>query len=147
MKTFLKSASCLSVALVAALTAGTGAAQEAPSAGASAAIRTASATRVEVGPTVDGRLDEAVWSQATALGGFVQHEPVEGAPVSERTEVRIVFDAEALYVGASLFDREPERILVGERRRDASLADADAFLMVLDTYRDQQTGFAFGTNP
>ena len=81
------------------------------------------------------------------MTGFVQYEPVEGTPASERTEVRILFDAEAIYIGAWLYDREPDRIIVGERRRDATLSDSDAFLVVLDTYRDQQTGFVFGTTP
>jgi hypothetical protein len=61
--------------------------------------------------------------------------------------VRIVFDDEALYVGARLFDQDPRGILVGENRRDASLNETDAFLILLDTYRDGQNGFVFGTTP
>jgi len=107
----------------------------------------ATATFAEIGPTIDGRLDDAVWREAPVLRDFVQYEPVDGAPPTERTEVRILFTAEALYVGAWLYDREPNRIISGERRRDASLTDADAFLFVVDTYRDRQNGFFFGTNP
>lgn len=132
--------------LAAALLPSVVAAQEAPPADSPMA-RLGTAARVEVGPTIDGRLDEDVWTTAEALGGFVQYEPVEGAPASEETEVRFLFDSEALYIGAWLYDEEPGGIIMGERRRDANLPDSDAFLVVLDTYLDQQTGFFFGTNP
>jgi len=96
---------------------------------------------------VDGRLDEAAWSTAKVLDAFVQSEPVEGRPVSERTEVRILYDANALYVGAWLFDREPNAIVVGETRRDAGVSDADAVSIILDTFFDRQNGFMFATTP
>ncbi len=106
-----------------------------------------SATRVDVGPTVDGRLDDPVWMEAEALTGFVQFEPVVGAPASEDTEVRILFDDDAVYVGAWLYDVNPAGIIVGERRRNANLSQSDAFIVVFDTYQDRQNGFVFGTNP
>jgi len=105
------------------------------------------AARVDAGPVIDGRLDEAIWRMAEPLTGFVQHEPIEGSPASERTEVRVLTDGDALYVGVWLFDREPDRIVLGERRRDANLSQSDGFVFVVDTYRDGQNGFAFGTNP
>ena len=128
---------------------GSGAAQAPSEAGAAVPRdRTAAASRVDVGPVVDGRLGEEVWQRAEVLSGFVQYEPVEFAEATERTEVRFVLDGEALYVGARLLDREAATgIIMGERRRDANLTDSDAFLIVLDTYLDEQTGFVFGTNP
>ncbi|HUE96468.1 MAG TPA: DUF5916 domain-containing protein [Longimicrobiaceae bacterium] len=122
-------------------------AQTTPSPTRAASPPTGQAFRVAVGPTIDGRLDESVWSTAEPLEGFVQYEPVEGTPASERTVVRILYDEAALYIGAWLYDGEPQRIIVGERRRDASLPESDAFQIVLDTYRDRQNGFVFGTNP
>ncbi len=110
-------------------------------------ITSGMATRVEAGPVVDGRLDDPVWQEADPLSGFVQFEPVVGAPISEETEVRVLFDDRAIYIGAWLWDREPDRIIVGERRRNADLGQSDAFLVVLDTYRDRQNAFVFGTNP
>ncbi|MDH3424282.1 MAG: carbohydrate binding family 9 domain-containing protein, partial [Gemmatimonadota bacterium] len=107
----------------------------------------ATAVAAAVAPVVDGRLDDDAWREAQVLSGMVQREPLEGTPVSERTEVRIVYDDEALYVGAWLYDGRPESLVFGQTLRDASLDDADAFLVVLDTYRDGQNGFAFGTTP
>ena len=105
------------------------------------------AARAATAPVLDGRLDDPVWRDAAALGSFVQHEPREGAAPSERTEVRVLYDAEALYIGAWLYDSDPQAVVQGETRRDASLEDTDAFLVVLDTYRDRQSAFVFGTNP
>ncbi len=98
-------------------------------------------------PVIDGRLDEAVWSEGPALMGFVQREPSEGRPVSQRTEVRVAYDAEALYVAGWMFDGNPGGVVFGQTLRDASLNDADAFVLVLDTYLDRQNGFVFGTTP
>ena len=60
----------------------------------------ASAPQVTEAPTVDGRLDDAAWATAPVLTDFVQREPYEGTPVTQRTEVRMVADAEALYIAA-----------------------------------------------
>ena len=102
---------------------------------------------VATAPVVDGRLDDAAWANVAPIVGFVQREPVEGQPVSERTEVRILVDKEALYVGAWLYDRTPDEIVVGERIRDADLERGDYFGIILDTYRDRQNGFIFSTTP
>jgi hypothetical protein len=108
---------------------------------------TATATSITTAPAIDGRLDDRAWADAEILTGFVQREPTEGQPVSERTEVRVMYDEEALYVGAWLFDRNPSAAVVGRTLRDASLNDSDAFVLILDTYRDGQNGFVFGTTP
>jgi hypothetical protein len=98
-------------------------------------------------PVIDGRLDEAVWQTAPVATGFIQSAPSDGSPVSETTEVRLLQDDNALYVGAWLYDRNPGGIIVGESRRDASLGETDAFLFILDTFLDGQNGFVFGTTP
>ena len=102
---------------------------------------------IEHGPLVDGHLDDDVWKSAEPFAGFVQRELQEGAPVSERTEVRILTDGEALYVGAWLYDREPMRIVPGEKVRDVELGNSDYFAIILDTYLDRQNGFVFATTP
>jgi len=110
-------------------------------------IPQATAIPTDAPPTLDGRLDEALWTQGAVLTDFVQREPSEGRPVSQRTEVRLAYDAEALYVGAWMYDENPSSIVLGQTLRDASLNDADAFLLILDTYHDRQNGFVFGTTP
>jgi hypothetical protein len=81
------------------------------------------------------------------LTGFRQTQPDEGQPASERTEVRVVYDDEAIYIGAVCFDRTPDGIIVSESRRDSPLRETDSFQVILDTYHDRRNGFVFGTNP
>ncbi len=109
--------------------------------------RLASIKVVSKGPVIDGRLDDEVWRDAPAITEFTQREPREGEPVSERTEVRILTDGQALYVGAWLFDRDPSAIVRGEKIRDATLTNSDYFGFILDTYLDRQNGFVFSTTP
>ncbi len=96
---------------------------------------------------IDGQLDENVWKTARPATGFVQNAPLAGHPASERTEVRILYDDVALYVGAWLLDSDPGGIIAGETRRDASPNETDGFLILLDTFLDGQNGFVFGTTP
>ncbi|MFL5388082.1 MAG: DUF5916 domain-containing protein, partial [Myxococcales bacterium] len=98
-------------------------------------------------PLINGRLDDAAWQGAEPFAGFVQRELQEGAPITERTEVRILTDGEALYIGAWLYDREPSRIVPGEKVRDVELGNSDYFAIILDTYLDRQNGFVFATTP
>jgi hypothetical protein len=79
--------------------------------------------------------------------GFRQNRPFEGEPASERTEVFVVYTDDTLYFGVVCHDRDPRRIIVADSRRDSPLDETDGFQIILDTYRDQQTGFVFGTNP
>src|SRR5690606_13327018 len=71
----------------------------------------------------------------------------DGSPASEPTEVRILQDEDALYVGAWLYDSTPRGITPGEEVRDYNLDQSDAILLILDTFRDRQNAFVFGTNP
>ena len=112
-----------------------------------ASFPAARAVRVDVSPVVDGRLDEEAWQGAEVLGNFIQRIPRDGAPASEPTEVRVLYTNEALYVGAWLWDSEPDRIVDGEAIRNAPLDDSDAVLLVFDAFADRQNGFVFGTNP
>ena len=109
--------------------------------------RQAQATRAVQPPILDGILDDDVWRQAEVLTDFVQAEPLEGEPATEKTEVRILYDDRTIYVGVICYDREPNGIVVTDSRRDSSLADMDSFQIIFDTYLDRQNGFVFGTNP
>jgi len=94
---------------------------------------------------IDGRLDEAAWQQAPVIDGFMQREPVEGAAPTERTVVRVLYDDEAIYVGARMFDAAPDSIIARLGRRDSQL-DSDAFGFFIDPYLDRRSGFYFAVN-
>ena len=97
---------------------------------------------------LDGRLDEPFWAAADSIDDFRQREPVEGAPASERTVVRVVRDAVALYVGVRLYDRDMSALRATQLRRDADLWDNDDMItLLIDGLRDRRSGFLFGTNP
>ena len=76
-------------------------------------------------PQIDGLLDEASWAAAVAVSQFLQREPDEGAPATERTEVRILRDDDNLYIGFRCFDSKPEQIIATVMRRDGDLSDDD----------------------
>jgi hypothetical protein len=105
-----------------------------------------SANRVTAAPAIDGTLDERAWLDAVPMTGFVQAEPFEGEPASEATEVRILYDDEAIYIGVICHDSDPSLIVTTDSRRDASLGEMDSFQMIFDTFHDRQNGFVFGTN-
>ncbi len=95
----------------------------------------------------DGRIDEAFWQQVPGSDVFMQQEPREGDSPTERTEVRVVYDKNNLYIGVVLYDSEPDGILSFQRRRDASLATDDRFMWILDTYNDGRSAYFFEINP
>jgi hypothetical protein len=105
-----------------------------------------SAQRTKVAPVIDGNLDEAVWNSAVPVTDFVQAEPAEGLPASEKTEVRLLYDDKMIYVGVICYDADPSRIVTTDSRRDSGLDAMDSFRMIFDTYHDRQNGFIFGTN-
>ena len=98
-------------------------------------------------PIIDGVVDDAVWNDVTPFSTFVQQEPNEGDPATERTEIRFLLDRHNLYVALICFDSEPQNILVSQSRRDADLGDTDSVRILLDTFNDGQNAFVFGTNP
>ena len=111
--------------------------------------RSIRATRMAEGDriTLDGRLDEPVWSRAAPAADFVQIDPNNGQPPTEPTEVRIVFNGDALYLGVTAFDSEPEKWLGYQRRRDEFLGSDDRFMWTIDTFLDARTGYFFEMNP
>ncbi len=106
------------------------------------------AARLAELPAVDGEvLDDPAWRGLSPATGFRQTTPDEGRLATERTEVRIGFDDQTLYIGVVCYDRQPGEIIVSDSRRDASLEETDSFQVILDTFHDRQNGFVFGTNP
>ena len=107
-----------------------------------------SAIRIETAPALDGEVrDDPVWRAVTPSSGFTQTSPDEGQQASQRTELRVAYTQDALYFAFVLYDDDPPTIVVSDSRRDADLSDQDAVLFILDSYRDEQNGFLFGTNP
>lgn len=96
---------------------------------------------------LDGRLDEAVWRRAEPAADFRQVDPVNGAPATEPTEVRIVYTSKALYMGVWCFDSEPDRWLGFQRRRDEFLQADDRFMWTIDTFLDGRSAYFFEMNP
>lgn len=109
---------------------------------------TVAATRVGEGLVVDGRLDDSIYGEVPAIDGFVQQEPSEGQPASERTEVWILFDDERVYIAARCWDSRPDRMVANEMRRDhQNVGENESFAVILDTFHDRRNGFFFQTNP
>jgi hypothetical protein len=79
---------------------------------------------------VDGTLDEEVWKTATAVADFTQRDPDQGVPPRQKTEVRIAYDDDAVYVGARMFDTAPDSVVARVARRDNS-ANSDMFTILL----------------
>jgi hypothetical protein len=90
---------------------------EAPSSGARAAV----AARAEQAPRLDGTLDDPIWQIAPPLDDFRQREPIETAPATEKTEVRILYDARHVYFGIHCYDPAPAEIVATQLRRDLSM--------------------------
>lgn len=110
------------------------------------AARRIAAVPVSTPITVDGNLDEAAWKAAPVADGFTQSEPRTGQPATEATEVRVLFDAERLYIGAHLRDREPGKLIINDIRKDFVETDQDDFEVILDTFLDRHNGYLFITN-
>jgi hypothetical protein len=96
--------------------------------------------------TIDGHLDEPPWASADPATRFTQTDPAEGQPATERTEVRVLIGDDALYLGARLYDREPERVKAALARRD-DVVEADEFGVYLDTFHDHLSGVRFRVTP
>ncbi|MEK6769054.1 MAG: DUF5916 domain-containing protein [Gemmatimonadota bacterium] len=97
-------------------------------------------------PRLDGRLDEPMWALAPVMSDFTQRDPNEGQPATQRTEVRVLFTDDALYVGVRAFDSEPDRIAAQLTRRDAD-SPSDWIVVAVDSYHDRRTAFQFWVNP
>ena len=107
---------------------------------------TAVAARRNGDVQVDGKLDEAAWAAATPVTSFLQFDPQEGQPVSERTEARILIDDAAIYVGMRMYDSNPAGIQSQLARRDEPI-ESDLVEVSFDSYHDHLTGVIFRLSP
>jgi hypothetical protein len=106
------------------------------------------AVRLSEALRVDGALNEAIYETTPSIGDFIQQEPDEGSPATERTEAWVLFDATSVYVSARCWDSHPERMVANEMRRDgAQLRQNDTFAVLFDTFHDRRNAFLFYANP
>jgi hypothetical protein len=94
---------------------------------------------------IDGILEESVW-QSEGYSGFIQSDPDDGSPASEKTVIWIAYDKKNLYIAARLYDSHPDRIITRLGRRDDHV-DSDWFTFAVDPYFDKRSGFQFAVNP
>ena len=133
---------CVPLMLVALLAADAVSAQQQ----ARVPVRSVEAVRTGAAPEIDGRLREDAWLTATAASGFVQNRPAPGNPATEPTEVRILYDDAAIYIGVRNRDSRPDSIVGRLARRDQPV-QSDWFTVLVDSYHDRRTAFAFAVNP
>ena len=104
-------------------------------------------TRLPSAVTLDGRLDEPFYQTVPAASGFLQQEPTEGGPASDKTDVWVFFDDKNIYVSARLWETHPDRRVTSDMRRDASnLYNNDHIAVMFDTFDDRRNAFGFSSN-
>ena len=109
---------------------------------------TVRAVRLRAPLRLDGRLDEAVYSSVPPMSDFIQTEPQEGVPATEKTEIWVFFDQDHVYVVARCWESQPDRMVVNEMRRDSpAVFQNETFGFYLDTFYDRRNGIGFNINP
>lgn len=102
----------------------------------------AQAIPLETDPVIDGEvIHDEVWQQYPSFDGLKQVRPNAGQAASEKTDIRIGYTETMLYVSVVCYDSHPEKLVVSDARRDASLDGTDSFLFIIDTYHDRQNGW------
>ena len=109
---------------------------------------TVRATRVTEPVTLDGMLDEGLYSRIQPIAGFLQQEPHEGQPATQKTEVWLLYDDKNVYVAARCWSTDPSRIVANEMRRDSfANFQNDNFAVLFDTFHDRRNGVLFQYEP
>ena len=107
---------------------------------------TVKAVRVDQAPDIDGHLIDEPWHLAKPAGEFLQKEPKENVPHSQRTEFRVLFDDDGLYIGVWCFDTEADRLVALNMERDGHMRFEDVVMITLDTFQDRRNGYQFSVN-
>lgn len=95
----------------------------------------------EIAPNIDGKLDDAIWDTVEWGTDFTQFQPEEGVAPAQRTQFKILYDDKFLYVGARMYDTEPDKIVRRMSRRDGF--EGDWIEINIDSYHDLRTAFSF----
>jgi hypothetical protein len=104
------------------------------------------AVRVKTAPRMDGLLNDPVWQLAQPATGFLQRDPMDGSPATAASEVRVLYDEEALYFGCRYYDPEPAKIAARLARRDEE-SDTDRGSVRIDTFHDHENAYELTFNP
>jgi hypothetical protein len=96
---------------------------------------------------LDGRLDEPAWREAEPATNFTQQRPDDGAPATQRTEVRVLFDDQAIYIGARMYDTEGRDGVRTRLVRRDQWTESDWIELIFDTWHDHVGRTSFGVNP
>ncbi len=110
-------------------------------------VRSVEVTTTSEKITIDGILDETIWSVAPKIGDLIQRQPDTGEAPSERTEVILLRDADNLYIGVTAYDSEPDKVISTQMERDGNIWSDDYIQFMLDTFHDKRNAYYFGTNP
>ena len=118
-----------------------------PRVGVASAVASMRAFRRDGDVALDGRLDDAAWEKAQPSRNFTQSWPNPGQPGTDPTEVRVLYDDDAMYVAVRAFDSHPDSIAAQLARRDASGIYSDWIHVIIDSYYDRRTAYRFSVNP
>ena len=141
--TFFERLSCCAVVCLVA--GGAVAQSSAPAPGSG--DKTVHVVRTSTPPVIDGDLSDAVWASAAVVDDLHQVSPTEYAAPYERTEVYILYDDNALYIGARLYDTDPKLITAKNLLQNDSIGEDDRFFVTIDPFNDRRSGYYFGVNP
>jgi hypothetical protein len=109
--------------------------------------KTVHVVRTDTPPVIDGDLGDAVWASAAVVDDLHQTQPVEYAKPFEPTEIYILYDDDALYIGARLYDTDPEQITANNMLQNDNVGQDDRFYVTIDPFNDRRSGYFFGINP
>ena len=108
---------------------------------------TVRATRITTPIRIDGRLDEAIYSSLPPISDFIQQDPIEGVPATEKTEVWLLFDDRALYVVFRAWESRPDQLVANEMRRDSNnIFQNDHVAFLIDSFYDRRNGIELAIN-
>ncbi len=116
-------------------------------AGVSLNSKSLSMVRLNEEPRIDGMMDEAIWEQALLVTDLYQMNPFEYEEPSQRTEVRIFYTENAIFIGARMWDTQADEISASVLRQNANINPDDVFNIILDPFLDRRSGYRFAMNP
>src|SRR5262245_43162743 len=121
--------------------------QSASPASAPKAKKIVTAVLTESSIVLDGILDEPVWKTTVPATDFVEREPSQGQPATERTEVRVAYDNNAIYFGMTAYDSQPDHLVINTLEQDFAHSNQDGLVVYLDTFDDDRNAYVYYINP